>query len=200
MTSHTPSDRPADRPVPSSNAVLKRALKWDALIGAAVLVVAAVLGVVFAGMPGLWSALIGAGVATIFIGITAASILLANRYTASDLYLGVFFGLVLGSWVLKFILFIVLAVLLKPQPWIAPKALFLSVIAGVIGSLVVDTVVFLRSRVLYADVPLPRWSDLQQGYVPKPSQSPGVPQPSAFDEAPLVKPDEHTTEGSDGRD
>ena len=62
----------------------------------------------------------------------------------------------LGGWIVKFVLFLVLAVVLRGQPWINPTVLFLSLIAGVIGSLVVDMIVIFRSRMPYAsDVTLP---------------------------------------------
>jgi len=94
--------------------------------------------------------------AFVFLAITATSILLANRFAGSDLFVGLFFGIVLGGWLLKFVLFIVLAVVLRDQPWITPTVLFLSLVVGVIGSLAVDVIVVFRSRVPYAsDVTLP---------------------------------------------
>jgi hypothetical protein len=68
----------------------------------------------------------------------------------------IFFAVVLGGWIVKFILFLVLALLLKDQPWINPVVLFLSIIAGVLVSLVLDVIIVSRSRMLYAsDVILP---------------------------------------------
>ena len=136
----------APRPVPSSNPVLKRALLWDALLAVAIAIVGGVLGGIFVGSAGVVSALIGAAMALVFTGVTAVSILVANRYSGSELFVGVFFGIVLGSWLLKFIVFIVLAVLLRHQPWIAPTVLFLSIIVGVIGSLVIDVIAAIKTR------------------------------------------------------
>jgi hypothetical protein len=141
---------------PTSNPVLKTALVWGAILALAIAVVAGVVGGLLDGWNGLASGLIGTALAVVYLGITAGSILLANRFSASDLYVGVFFGIVLGGWLVKFVLFIVLAVVLKGQPWINPLVLFLSLIAGVIGSLVVDVVVVTRSRMPYAsDARLP---------------------------------------------
>lgn len=153
---HKPAETSQERHVPTSNPVLKSALGWGALLALAIAVVAGVVGGVLYGSSGLFSGLIGTGLAVVYLGITAGSILLANRFTASDLYVGVFFGVVLGGWLVKFVLFIVLAVVLKGQPWINPLVFFLSLIAGVIGSLVVDVVVVTRSRMSYAgDARLP---------------------------------------------
>ena len=160
MTDHE-SDKPSAgqpaRPVqPSSTPVFKDVLKYGAILAVVIAVVGAVLGGVFAGWIGVTSALIGTLMAVIFLSITALSILIANRFIGSDLFVGLYFGIVLGGWLLKFVLFIVLAVVLKDQPWINPVVLFLSLIAGVIGSLVVDMIVVFRSRLPYvSDAALP---------------------------------------------
>ena len=86
----------------------------------------------------------GAAMAAVFLGITAASILWAVRYDIVG-----FFAIVLGAWLLKFVAFIAAAILLRDQPWINPTALFLSLIAGVISSLVVDVVVVMKTRIPY---------------------------------------------------
>lgn len=147
---------PADR-TPTSNPVLRRALAWGGLLAAVILIVSAVLGLVFAGVPGLLGGLVGTLMAVVFMGITAASILLANRFAGSDLFVGAFFGIVLGGWLLKFIVFIVLVVLLRDAAWLDTTVLFLSLVAGVIASLVVDVLVVAKSRVPYvSDVELPK--------------------------------------------
>jgi hypothetical protein len=141
---------------PSSTPVFKDVLKYGAILAVVIAVVGAVLGGVFAGWVGVTSALIGTLMAVVFLSITAVSILIANRFVGSDLFVGLFFGIVLGGWLLKFALFIVLAVVLRDQPWINPLVLFLSLIAGVIGSLVVDMIVVFRSRIPYvSDTTLP---------------------------------------------
>ncbi|MGX5697046.1 hypothetical protein ACWKWP_12670 [Agromyces soli] len=147
---------PADR-TPTSNPVLRRALVWGALLAGVILVVSAVLGLVFAGVEGLVSALIGTVIAVVFMGITAASILFANRFANSELFVGIFFGVVLGGWILKFIVFIVLVVVLRDASWLNTTVLFLSIVAGVLASLVVDVLVVAKSRLPYAsDVQLPK--------------------------------------------
>ena len=151
----TPARDPGDR-TPTSNPVLRRALLWGGVLAAVIAVVGGILGFVFAGTEGLVSALLGTLIAVVFMGITAASILLANRFAGSDLFVGAFFGIVLGGWLLKFILFIVLVVLLRDAEWLDPVVLFLAIVAGVIGSLVVDVLVVARSRLPYAsDTQLP---------------------------------------------
>jgi hypothetical protein len=151
----TPPRHPGDR-TPTSNPVLRRALLWGAVLAAVIAVVGGIIGFVVAGSEGLVSALLGTLIAVVFMGITAGSILLANRFAGSDVFVGAFFGIVLGGWLLKFILFIVLVVMLRDADWLDPVVLFVSIVAGVIGSLVVDVLVVARSRLPYAsDAKLP---------------------------------------------
>ncbi|GAA2060006.1 MULTISPECIES: hypothetical protein [Leifsonia] len=149
--------RPAQPPAqPTSTPVLRDVLKYGLILAAVIAVAGMLLGGLFAGWVGVTSALIGTAMAAVFLSITALSILIANRFIGTDLFVGLFFGIVLGGWILKFVLFLVLAILLRDQPWINPVVLFLSLIAGVIGSLVVDMIVVFRSRVPYvSDVTLP---------------------------------------------
>ena len=160
MTDH-PDGAPASRPAqpaaqPTSTPVLRDVLKYGLILAGVIAVAGMLLGGLFAGWIGVTSALIGTVMAAVFLSITALSILIANRFIGSDLFVGLFFGIVLGGWIVKFVLFLVLAILLRDQPWINPVVLFLSLIAGVIGSLVVDMIVVFRSRVPYAsDVTLP---------------------------------------------
>lgn len=141
---------------PSSVPVFKRVLVSGGFLALGIALVGMVLGGIAAGGTGVLSAAIGTVMAVVFMGITAASILLANRYAGRESAVGAFFGIVLGGWLLKFVVFLVLVFLLKDQPWINTVVLFLSIVAGVIGSLIVDAVVVLKSRMPYAsDVVLP---------------------------------------------
>ncbi|MCP2031808.1 F0F1-type ATP synthase assembly protein I [Okibacterium sp. HSC-33S16] len=139
-----------------STPIFRQSLKWGAIASLVIAVVGGGIGYLVDGTIGLGSALIGTALALVFLSITAGSILYVNRFFGSDLYVPIFFAVVLGGWILKFVLFLVLAVLLKDQPWINPVVLFLSIIAGVLVTLVIDVVIVSRSRMLYAsDVILP---------------------------------------------
>ena len=136
--------------------ILKRILAYGGILAIAIAVVGSVIGVIFAGGVGLVSALIGTIMAVVFLGITAASIVVATKVAKGDLLSAAFFGIVMGAWLLKFVVFIVLVVLLKDQPWIQTQVLFLTVVVAVIGTLVVDVVVIARSRLPYvSDINLP---------------------------------------------
>lgn len=157
MTSTTP---PANQP--TSVPVLWRILRYGGFLAIGIGVVGAIVGGLVAGGPGVLSALVGTLIAVVFMGITAGSILLANRFAGSEAGVGAFFAIVLGGWLVKFALFLVLVFILRDQPWVQPLVLFLSIIAGIIGSLVVDVVVVMKSRMTYvSDVTLPTSSDGQ---------------------------------------
>ncbi len=131
--------------------VLKRVLIYGGILAGAIALVGSIIGFLVAGTNGLLSALVGTAMSFLFLGITAASILVANRSTKSDMFSPAFFGIVLGGWLLKFVVFLVFVFLLKDQSWVDNVVLFLSIVAGVIGSLVVDLLVVSRARIPYVD-------------------------------------------------
>lgn len=133
-------------PTVSSTPILRTALVWSGVVTAALIVVGAIVGFLVAGPSGLWSALAGVLVAAVFLGITAASILIANRWFGDDLYVPIFFGIVLGGWILKLVLFVVALFVLRDQPWVVPTVFFLALVVSVIASLVIDVVVMMRMR------------------------------------------------------
>lgn len=135
--------------------VLRRAIVYGAALSFAIAIIGSVVGALVAELPGMLSALIGAGMGFVFLALTAASILLADRVTGSDLLSPAYFGIVIGSWILKFIVFLVLVFTLRDLDFIEPGVLFACLVAAVIGGLVTDIVAVTRSRVPYVDVTLP---------------------------------------------
>lgn len=140
----------------SSTPILRTVLVWSGTVTAILAVVGAVVGYLVAGTTGLWSALLGVLVAAVFLAITGASILIANRWYGDDLYVPVFFGIVMGGWILKFVVFIAILFVLRGQPWIEPAVFFVAAVVSVLASLAVDVVVMLRMRIPHvSDVELP---------------------------------------------
>jgi hypothetical protein len=150
-----PGEPPAERRMPSSQPVLLRALLWGSVATLALLIVCGGVGWLIAGVPGLVGGALGAAFAGVFLGLTIASIAAGNRLIESDFYVVAFFAIVVGGWVLKFVAFIVAAVLLRDQPWLDPKILFFSLIAGVLVSLAIDVVIVMKSRLPYISDPKP---------------------------------------------
>lgn len=140
----------------SSTPILRTVLVWSGIVTAALAIVGAIVGYLVAGTTGLWSALAGVLVAAVFLAITGASILIANRWYGDALYVPIFFGIVMGGWILKFVVFIGVLFVLRGQPWLDPTVFFVAVVASVLASLAIDVVVMLRMRVPHvSDVQLP---------------------------------------------
>lgn len=152
-TAATAGEAAEERIMPSSQPVLLKALRWGAIATLGLLVVCGGIGWLIAQGPGLVGGVLGAVFAGVFLGLTVGSIAFANRFVGSDLYVALFFGIVLGTWVLKFVLFIVMALTLRDQPWLDPKILFVSLVAGIIMSLVIDVLVVAKSRLPYVSDP-----------------------------------------------
>jgi len=152
MSSASPTPR---RPL-SSTPVLRTVLVWGGIVTAVLLVVGAVAGFAAGGAAGLGSALAGVAVSAVFLAVTAISILVANRWYGDPLYVPIFFGIVLGGWLLKLILFIVAIAVLRGQDWVDLFVFYIALVVSVIASLAVDVVVLLRMRIPSAsDVTLP---------------------------------------------
>jgi len=145
----------------SSNRLFRTTLQWSALITAALAVVGGVVGYAVAGTSGMWSALVAILVAAVFLGLTAATILIANRWYGDPLYVPIFFGAVMGGWIVKFALFIVVLLVLRDQPWLNGPVFFVALVVSVLGSLAVDVIVMLKMRVPHVgDVNLPTLADV----------------------------------------
>lgn len=129
----------------SAGTVLRRALVWGALVSLAIAVVTSVVGLVVAGAPGLVSGLLGAVFALLFLGVTAASLLVAGRFRG--LGTNAFFAAMLAGWLVKFVVFLLAMLALRDQPWVSPVVLFAAIVATVLASLVVDAVVISRARI-----------------------------------------------------
>jgi hypothetical protein len=149
-------ERPAaGRPL-SVSPILTRSLRYGAIWAVAVAVVAGLIGLLVAGVPGLVGGLVGAIMAGVFLALTALSMLLGGRLARGDGTSPVFFGTVLAALILKLIVFLVVVLLLRTQPWMSSGVFAFAAIAAVLGSLVADLLAFARSRVPYvSDVTLP---------------------------------------------
>lgn len=135
----------------NASSIFTQILKYTGVLALVIAVVGGGLGYALAGTDGLWSALVGVGLAILFAAITAASMLVAIRFT-----LGAFFGIVMGAWLLKLVIFIVLLVVLRDQAFVDDVVLFLALVVSIIGTLAVDALVVVRGRLSYvSDATLP---------------------------------------------
>jgi len=130
--------------------MLGRALRYGTIVTVAIAVVGSVVGYAVAGFGGLVSALVGAALTALFMGFTALSMVIASFVTRKKPGSMLYFGIVVGMWLLKFVVFITVLLLVRGQPWVNPYVFFAAMIAAVVGSLVADSVALARTTVPYA--------------------------------------------------
>jgi len=130
----------------STTLMLRRSLIWSGTATVVIGVIAGVLGWVFAGGRGVISAVLGVVMAALYLGLTAVAMLIAQRYQGPE-NIGKFFGVFLGGWALKMVLFVGAMWALLGQPWLNGRVFFIAVVVNVVASMVIDAMVFARSRV-----------------------------------------------------
>jgi len=131
--------------------ILTKVLKYTGLLAVLLIVVGGTIGYLAAGSDGLISVLLGTAVALLFSAVTAVSMMIAIKFE-----IAAFFGIVMGAWLLKMVLFIVALVLLRDQSYINTVALFISLVVAIVGTVAIDTLVVTKSRMSYvSDAVLP---------------------------------------------
>jgi hypothetical protein len=131
---------------------IRTALLLGGIVTLGIAVVGGAIGYWLVGSAGIWSALVGSAIAFVFMGITAGSILLGQKASGGSIASGVFFAIVLGSWLLKFVLFLVVAFAIRNSDSLDTVIAFSCVIAAVLGALVSDVVAISRARVPIVDM------------------------------------------------
>lgn len=157
------SDLPEPR-TPAITPMLRKVLQLTGIAAVVLIIVCGGIGMLVAGLNGLWSALAGVALAVVFLALTPLSVMIANRWYGREMFATVFFGIVMGGWLLKLVIFIVAIVILREQDWIVPMAIFFSLLAGIVVSLLIDAVAFSKMRMPYvSDVSLPETNPEERG-------------------------------------
>jgi hypothetical protein len=131
---------------------IRTALLLGGIVTLGIAVVGGAIGYWLVGPMGIWSALVGSAIAFVFMGITAGSILLGQKASGGSIASGVFFAIVLGSWLLKFVLFLVVAFAIRNSESLDTVIAFSCVIAAVLGALVSDVIAISKARVPIVDM------------------------------------------------
>lgn len=126
----------------STSEVFSAVLKQGLLLVLAIAVIGGGVGLVVAGVSGLLSGLIGAALALLFSTMTALSVKFGGR-----LSLGGFFGVVLGGWIFKMVLFIAIVAALRGANFIDGPVFFFTLVASILGTLVIDSLIVMKSRI-----------------------------------------------------
>ena len=108
----------------------------------------AVAGLIL-GLPGVWGALLGAAVGGGFVLFTAVVVLATANSEPTTLA-----AVLLGSWLLKLVLAIVVMVVLRGMDFYSHGTFVAVIAAAVIGLLALETKAVLGTRVPYVE-PLP---------------------------------------------
>ena len=126
----------------SSDTLFSRALRLSTLLAVAIAIVGSLLGYLFYQLPGVFAALIGAGVSALFGAMTILSIWFGGKLSLNG-----FYAMVLGGWLFKFLLFAGVLLALQNAEGFAGPVFFFAVVATVLGGLAIDSWLVLKGRV-----------------------------------------------------
>jgi hypothetical protein len=124
--------------------VLRTALRDTLLLLAGLAVVGVVVGALVSGTAGVWGALVGVALAAFFCGVTIWSML--RTVGASPATTA---GVVMGAWVGKIVVLVVVLAVLRSQDFYDRWVLFAVLATGAIGSALLDYRAVQRGRVPY---------------------------------------------------
>ena len=136
--------------------IAKRALLAGVVVTSIIAIVAATAGALISDLAGMLGAFVGAALGFALLGLTPLSIMWGFKLGKGDVLSPGFFSAVLGTWLLKFVVFLVAVFWLGDQEWLDRTVLFVTIVASVMATLVTDLVVVAKSRMPYvSDVILP---------------------------------------------
>ena len=136
--------------------IAKRALLAGVVVTSIIAIIAATAGALISGLAGMLGAFVGAALGYALLGLTPLSIMWGFRLGKGDVLSPGFFSAVLGTWLLKFVVFLAAVFWLGDQEWLDRLVLFITIVASVLASLVTDMVVVAKSRMPYvSDISLP---------------------------------------------
>ena len=129
---------------PQTAPVFRAALRDTLLLTGALVVLGGGIGLAVAGTPGLWGALIGAGLALVFSGATPLSMLLTAGSTVQRMT-----AVVMVTWLVKVLLVIVVLVVLRGLDFYDHRVFGIVLLVGVAASALLDYRAVVRHRVPY---------------------------------------------------
>ena len=136
--------------------IAKRALLAGVVVTSIIAIVAATAGALISDLAGMLGAFVGAALGFALLGLTPLSIMWGFKLGKGDVLSPGFFSAVLGTWLLKFVVFLAAVFWLGDQEWLDRTVLFVTIVASVFATLVSDLVVVANSRMPYvSDVTLP---------------------------------------------
>lgn len=146
--------QPAEQPVEQTigqhgqavRAVFRTALRDVLVLLGALTVLGVAIGALVSGLPGVWGALLGVGVALLFSATTVWAMLRTVDASPSTTA-----GVVMGSWLVKMVVLIVILVVLRGMDFYDRWVFAAVLLVGVIGSAVLDYRAVSRGRIPYVE-------------------------------------------------
>jgi hypothetical protein len=130
------------KPATTAEQLFKRVLGQTALLTGLIASLGSAAGYFVESMNGVVSALIGAALAFAFGALTVVSMMVGRKLSLAG-----FFAVVMGGWLVKLIGFALLARSLQGADFINGPILFLTLVAAILGSLVIDSIAVLSARI-----------------------------------------------------
>ena len=148
MTDAPDATGPARRGPTALVTPMRRVLRIGLVASLVALPLAVLIGHLVAGAAGAWGAAIGMGIAVGFFTITVGVALTTAGMDATALGASV-----LGSWLIKMVLLLVALALLRDADFYSRPVLFIALLVGTIGTLVLEALVVTRTQVPYTEPP-----------------------------------------------
>lgn len=110
-------------------------------------VLGSAVGYLVAGTPGVWGALMGAGIAALFmLGTVVTMMLTADKPLPVATAAGV------GGWMAKMVILFVVLLLVRGRDFYSPGVFFVVLVLAILGSLGIEMAAVLRARVPTVDL------------------------------------------------
>lgn len=140
-------DRPAESP---HTAALRKAVRFGVLALAVLAVISAIVWALVDGLPGLWGALMGAGIGGAFV-LTTAIVVIATARSAPQTTAAV----VLGTWLLKLVVAMGVVAALAQFDFYSHTAFGVTIIVALVVVLAGETWAVLKARTPYVEPTVP---------------------------------------------
>lgn len=123
---------------------LQRAVKFGTIALVVLTVVSLAIWGTTRGLPGVWGVLIGAAVGGGFVLLTALSVLVTANSNVTTTG-----AVVLGSWLLKIVILVIVLAVIKDMTFYDNVALFVTVVIALLAVLLTEVWGVITSRVTY---------------------------------------------------
>lgn len=123
---------------------LKRALRFGSIALVAITIISLAVWGGMRGIPGIWGVLVGAGIGGGFVLLTVLSVLAASKASPTNTII-----VVMGSWLIKLLVLIVILAVIRDMDFYDKMALFATVVMALIATLGTEAWGVVSARVSY---------------------------------------------------